>query len=54
MPKSGQYESEWSIEILNGRFGGGLRFSKVRFYVLLIEKKIKEILFPACQGHFLP
>ena len=41
MPKSGQYwsiESEWSIEILNGRFGGQLRY-KVRFYILFIEKR---------------
>ena len=38
MPKSGQYESEWSIEISKGRFCGGLRYL-YRFYVLSIKKK---------------
>ena len=38
MVKTGQYESEWSIENSKGCFCGGLRYL-YRFYVLSIEKK---------------
>ena len=37
MTKSGQYESDWSIENSKGHFCGGLRYL-YRFYVLSIEK----------------
>ena len=41
MLKSGQYESEWSIEILNGRFWWWIEIlNLVRFYVLYIEKRL--------------
>ena len=47
---TGQYESEWSIEHLKGRFCGGLRYL-YRFYVLSIEKRM-NLLFCPCKGHF--
>ena len=40
---TGQYESEWSIEILRGRFRGRLRY-KVRIYFLFIEKRKITVL----------
>ena len=53
MPKSGhtgQYESEWSIEISKGCFCGGLRYL-YKFYVLSIEKR-KKICFVPAKGTF--
>ena len=49
MTKSGQYESEWSIENSKGHFCGGLNFL-YRFYVLSIEKK--KYCFVPAKGTF--